>query len=201
MIGLLAEPVSSTAREAGHFIHSDQSQRFTAGDYVSSLHRARAVLARACPDMAPTIDVIVRAARELGATELLPTHRDMKPEHVLLDGSVPAFIDLDSVACADPVLDPALMLARFAALADVTSHVDRIGTAADALAAEHFARVPGDWRDRLAIYLASSLVEVADGLFHRQALRWSHRVRDLLARAAQAIATQQISSAFDYGRA
>lgn len=78
--------VRDTARAMARFNVSDAPthRRFTAGYYASSLHRTRAVFARACPDMAPSIDVIVRAARKIGAAELLPTHRDMKPEHVLL---------------------------------------------------------------------------------------------------------------------
>ena len=105
--------VRDTARAMARFNVNDAPthRRFTAGYYASSLHRTRAVFARACPDMAPSIDVVVRAARKIGAAELLPTRRDMKPEHVLLDESVPAFIDLDSVACAAPLLNPALMLA------------------------------------------------------------------------------------------
>ena len=35
----------------------------------------------------------------------------------------------------------------------MTSHADRIGTAADAFAAEYLTRVPSEWRDRLAVYL------------------------------------------------
>jgi hypothetical protein len=64
--------VRDTARATARFnVSAPTHRRFTAGYYASSLHRTRAVFARACPDMAPSIDVIVRAARKIGAAELL----------------------------------------------------------------------------------------------------------------------------------
>ena len=105
--------VRDIARATARFNVSDAPthRRFTAGYYASSLHRTRAVFARACPDMAPSIDVIVRAARKIGAAELLPTHRDMKPEHVLL-------------AHARPRSSPH---SEFSVLLTADAHITRLG--------------------------------------------------------------------------
>jgi aminoglycoside phosphotransferase (APT) family kinase protein len=133
-------------------------------------------------------------------TELRPTHRDMKPEHVLLDGGELAFIDLDSCAAADPVLDVALMLARFAALAGADADRQRLQDVAALFSAEYFSRVPAEWRSRLPHHYAASLLEVAAGIFHRQENDWRRRVTALVREAAAISTGSPLSSLWPSGR-
>lgn len=178
----LLAATEDSARTIARFNLSDAPvvRQFSTADYLKSLARAAALVARACPEVSTDVDRCVDSVRGLGHAELRPTHRDMKPEHVLIGAGGPGFIDLDSCAAADPVLDVALMLARFAAVAQVAAQPSRIAGMADAFAREYFAQVPQAWRDRLPAYYAASLLEVAAGLFHRQEDNWRTNIPKLM---------------------
>jgi Phosphotransferase enzyme family len=178
--------VRETARALATFNQSGAPtpRTFTARDQVSALERAERVLRSARPDLSEALTAIARAvAASLHDVAPAPTHRDMKPEHVLLAPSGPAFIDLDSCAAGDPVMDPALMLARFTALAGQSGDARRLQRAREIFTREYFARVPADWRRRLRAHYAGALVEVAAGIFHRQEPAWQPRVAALIAEA------------------
>lgn len=186
--GLLAA-IDDTAGALGRFNVSDapMARQFSVADYLHSLRRPVAILERACPEIAPDLGRIIDATRGLRDGERRPTHRDMKPEHVLVGPRGPTFIDLDSCAAADPVLDVALMLARFAAIARDGGQRRRMGVIASAFARRYFADVPATWRDRLPVYLAASLMEVAAGLFHRQERNWRSDVPKLIATSREVL--------------
>lgn len=164
-------------------------RRYTASEYVQSLGRPAAILGWACPELRQAIEQVTRAiAADLREVEVRPTHRDMKPEHLLLSGPLTTLIDLDSSAAADPVLDIALMLARFRAAKSAGDIPDeRLDSLGAAFAEEYWAGVPADWRQRLPAYLAGSLIEVAAGLFHRQEPEWSSRVGPLVQAARETL--------------
>jgi len=103
--------------------------------------------------------------------------------------------DLDSCASADPMMDAALMLARFTALAVRGKDAGRIARARATFAREYLAHVPAAWRVRLRPYYATALVEVASGIFHRQEPAWRSCVAALVAQAHAAVARPQESSA------
>lgn len=182
--------VRDAARGLARFNLSDAPMRrqYTPAEYVRSLERPVTILEWACPELGADLrGILATVARGSVEVEARPTHRDMKPEHVLLDGGVTAFVDLDSCAAADPVLDVALMLTRFAGACgpdDVTKR--QMDTFAAAFSDEYFASVPSTWRARLPACYASSLVEVAADMFHRQEAEWRLRVRELVQSAAQA---------------
>jgi hypothetical protein len=181
----LFEAVSESAHALSRFNLSDapMARHFSARDYLEALQRPAGLLVRACPDLRPELEVIVAAVRALPAVDLGPTHRDMKPEHILVGPAGCTFIDLDSSAAADPVLDAALLLARFTALALDDGQRERMTAAGGIFAQEYFTRVPMSWTDRLPPYYAASLMEVAAGLFHRQAPNWRQHVPRLIATA------------------
>jgi hypothetical protein len=181
-----------TARALARFNQSDAptDRRYTAADYVATVERAVALLECACPDLTGELRAIVSAVEdEIEDVEPHPTHRDMKPEHVLLGEDMPGFIDLDACAAADPVLDAALMLARLAALGFHTVDAHRMRAAAAAFADEYFSQVPVDWRRRLRMYYAGALIEVAAGIFHRQEYAWNARVTALIKEAMMVLAS------------
>jgi hypothetical protein len=88
---------------------------------------------------------------------------------------------------AGPVLDPALMMARFTALAGSAGGGTTLERARATFAREYFERVPAEWRLRLRPYYAGALVEVASGIFHRHEPAWRRRVAALGAAAYAAV--------------
>ena len=120
---------------------------------------------------------------------LRPTHRDLKPDHIFLDGERTIFIDLDSFAKADPVLDPAYLLARLAAMPALFPIApERTHAAAREFAEEYFAHVPSTWQERLPFHYAGALLKMSFGLFGRQAPDWPEKVTTLLEEARASLA-------------
>jgi Phosphotransferase enzyme family len=159
-------------------------------DQIAVLERARRLLGWACPHLRVEAESIIEGV--LGGLEevpLGPTHRDLKPDHIFLDGERTIFIDLDSLAKADPVLDPAYLLARLAAMPALFPIApERAHAAAREFAEEYFSHVPGAWQDRLPFHYAGALVEVAHGFFRRQAEDWPGKIATLLEEARASLA-------------
>ena len=198
--GELTAAVRDTAQALARFNQSDAptGRRYTVRDHLAALDRAERLLQCACPELAGVLASVTNAVTaQMTDVEPHPTHRDMKPEHVLLGQGRAAFIDLDSCASADPVMDPALMLARFSALAVTAADEDRMRRARATFAREYFAHVPAEWRVRLRPYYASALVEVASGIFHRQEHAWRRRVASLVAQAHAAVARSPVGRHLD----
>ena len=144
----------------------------------------------ACPHLGTEIEAIINAI-VAGLEEIppRPTHRDLKPDHILLDGDRLALCDLDSFAEADPVVDPATILARLAGLAFAFPvRRDRLRTAARAFAEEYFAQVPKAWRRRLPLLYAGAALKVAVGFFRHQEPRWAEKVAGLVQEARESVA-------------
>lgn len=179
------------ARDLAAFNQLDviPERRHTLSDQISSLERSGRLLAWACPHLSPEVDSIISAIADgLEEVRPRPTHRDLKTDHVFLHGDRTALIDLDSLAAADPVLDPALLMARLAAMPDllpIPRNQARI--AARAFAEEYFARVPGSWRERLHLHYAGALLEVAHGFFRRQEPGWSAKITSLVREAENSL--------------
>lgn len=144
----------------------------------------------ACPMLADEAQAIVCAAEAaLARTPLAPTHLDLKPDHVFLDGERVVFIDLNTFGAADPVLDIATLLARLAAMpARFGAAPANVETAARALAEEYFARVPKDWRLRLDINHAVAAMQVASEFFRHQHPDWRELVPAWIAQARRSAA-------------
>ena len=124
----------------------------------------------------------IEARLEEAATA--PAHLDVKPDHVFLDGDRVIFIDLDSCAAADPILDPARLLAHLGAMPDlVPVPRGRADRAAKFFIEEYFARVPGDWRPRLAANYACAALKAARDALQNQEPDWLDRIAAMIARA------------------
>src|SRR5918994_971940 len=93
----------------------ETTQRHLLADEVTVLERAGRVLGQACPHLRLEVESIIEGV--LGGLQEVPpvpTHRHLSPDHIFVDGDRTTFIDLDFFAKADPVLDPAHLLARLA---------------------------------------------------------------------------------------
>jgi hypothetical protein len=166
------------------------TRRYLLADQVADLERARRLLGWACPHLRLEVESIIEGVfAGLEEVPLRPTHRDLKTDHIFLDDDRTIFIDLDSFAKADPVLDPAHLLARLAAMpALFPIPRQRARAAAWEFAEEYFAHVPRTWQDRLPLHYAGRLLEVAHGFFRRQAPDWPIRIAGLVEEARDSLA-------------
>jgi phosphotransferase family enzyme len=166
------------------------TRRHLLADQVAVLERARRLLGWACPHLRLEVEFIIEGVLAgLEEVPLRPTHRDLKPDHIFLNGERTMLIDLDSLAKADPVLDPAYLLARLAAMpALFPIPRERVRTAAWEFAEEYFAHVPRTWHDRLPFHYAGALLKISFGVFGRQAPDWPGRIATLLEEAKASLA-------------
>jgi hypothetical protein len=158
-------------------------------DQVGVLEKAGRVLVRACPHLRLEVESIIEGVLAgLQEVPLRPTHRDPSPDHIFVDGERTILIDLDSLAKADPVLDPAHLLVRLAKPAQFPIPPERARAAAWEFAEEYFSHVPGAWRERLPFHYAGALLKAAHGFFRRQAPDWPDRIETLLEEARASLA-------------
>jgi len=165
------------------------TRRHLLADQVAVLERSRKLLGWACPHLRVEVESIIEGVLAgLQEVPLMPTHRDLSPDHIFVDGERTIFIDLDSFAKADPVLDPAHLLARLymPALSPIRRH--RARAAAWEFAEEYFAHVPEGWQERLPFHYAGTLLKAAHGFFRRQAPDWPDRIATLLEEAKASLA-------------
>jgi hypothetical protein len=166
------------------------TRRHLLADQVAVLERTRRLLGWACPHLRLEVESIIEGVLAgLQEVPLRPTHRDLKPDHIFLDGDRTIFIDLDTFAKADPVLDPAYLLAHLAAMpALFPIPRQRVRAAAWEFAEEYFAQVPRTWQDRLPLHYAGALLKISFSLFGRQAPGWPDRIAGLLEEAKASLA-------------
>jgi hypothetical protein len=166
------------------------TRRHLLADQVAVLERARRLLGWACPNLRLEVESIIEdVLAGLEEVPLRPTHRDLKPDHIFVDGERTIFIDLDSFAKADPVLDPAHLLARLAAMpALFPVPRERTRAVAREFAEEYFAHVPSTWQERLPFHYAGTLLKKAPGFFRRQVPDWPDKIATLLEEARASLA-------------
>ena len=165
-------------------------QRRDLRDEVARLERASKLLRSACPHLGPRIDEIVgTVVAGLEEVPLAPTHGDLKPPHILLDGDSVALIDFDKCAMADPLLD----------VVDLLVSLDRVSRRASlphdhypqevvqAFVEEYFVHVPEDWHARLPFHYAGNLLKRAAQSTRRQEPGWPDRVEALLEKAEDSL--------------
>jgi hypothetical protein len=106
-----ASPAVRKAAEALatlHLEHIPTSQHHPLPDEVAGLEWTETILRWVCPHLGAEIEetfgTVIASVEEVPPA---PTHRDLKLDHILLDGDRPSLADLDNFAEADPVLDVA----------------------------------------------------------------------------------------------
>jgi Phosphotransferase enzyme family len=174
-----------------HLDHVPAPRHHPVRNEIAALERAGRILRWACPHLQAkiggTVGAVVGRLQEVPPT---PTHRDLKLDHILLDGHRAALLDLDDFAEADPVLDTANFLAhlggiqvRFPLLRE-----DRWRTATHTFDEEYFTRVPDAWRVRLPVHYAGAVLKMAVGFFRRQEPDWPDRIATLVEEARSSLA-------------
>ncbi len=179
--------VRRVARALARFHLSDVAiaRQYSREDEVASLRKATTRIQSSCPELIPEVTRTVQAIADRFETAAPhPTHRDLKPDHILLNGNSVVFIDLDSCAAADPVLDPADLVSRLK-----TMHLpgDCARAAAHAFSEEYFAHVPPSWRDRFVVHYAGAHIHLAAGFFRDQCPGWHERMTRSIREAARSM--------------
>jgi streptomycin 6-kinase len=158
-------------------------------DQFDDLKQASSLVQWACPEMRAEARAITAAViGGLKEVPPAPIHRDLKPDHIFLNGDRVIFIDLDSVALGDPVRDPAHLFAYIAAGVGLDSMPpEQARAAAAALVEEYFAHVPKPWRKSFPTHCAGALIEVAGGIFRRQEPQWREKLTECVEEAQRVL--------------
>jgi hypothetical protein len=151
-------------------------------DELADLKHVAKTLRTVCSPLSAEVDAIVADVGEkLVAVPPAPTHRDLKPEHIWLDGERVVLIDLDRFAGADPVQDAAKLLVRTLAMPILLALPAGATTeAAQAFADEYFDHVPRSWRTRLPVKYAVATLHLAAHIFRDQVPNWPDKIAILL---------------------
>lgn len=156
---------------------------------------AQDLLRRARPDLGPRIGAVAAAVvAGLPEAEPTPTHGDLKPEHVLLEGARVALLDFDRATLGDPLHDVAQLLAVLArSVGRGELPRDGVRAASAALVGDYAARVPAAWMARLPLRTAAALLTAAAAGgrgVQDQGTRdaWAGRIEGLLLQAEEAAA-------------
>jgi len=162
-------------------------------DQLAQVRRAARLVAWACPQVAAEVEALTAAVVDgLPDAAPGPMHRDLKADHVFLDGDRVVFIDLDSVALGDPVRDAAHLYAYLVGGVGLAAcPEERVRAAAAAFVDEYFAHVPAAWRVHFPLHCAGALIEVASGMFRRQEPAWRDRVITAVELARRALMEQE----------
>lgn len=162
-------------------------------DEVAVLEARGRTLRWCSPALRTVIDEVIKAViSSLADVPLRPSHLDLNTDHILFDRDRQILLDFDSFAFANPILDAAHVLAQIRSLNfRFGVPVHRLRQACDAFREEYFARVPGDWRDRLSVYYAGAVLNAAVGFFRRQEPQWPATVASLIAEAKSSLSLRR----------
>ena len=177
------DAVRSAARAVADFHQLDvAAPHRSVAEEIARLREAQAFLASALPHLVEEVSTMVEtltAGLESATSSLI--HGDLKPDHILLDGSRVALIDFDLIARADPVVDVAHLLgflgkpqARSRSRGEGPQDVARV------FVDEYFTDGPDSGRGRLPLYHALTSIHKAVGLCRRRGGDNHHRVEDVL---------------------
>ncbi|MDH3745005.1 MAG: phosphotransferase [Acidobacteriota bacterium] len=189
----IAELATNAAEglSALHRSRLSTSRRWRRSDSLERARVAGIFIKTACPKLAQSVDNVVEALTErIEDCALRPAHLDLKPDHLFVTGSRTHFIDLDTFAMADPVLDMANLFARLESLSEKPdSGVDPSGckAAAEVFRSEYFARVPTGWGKRFFVDYSLALLDLACSPLRHREPNWAQKTMRTLEKAATAV--------------
>ena len=123
---------------------------------------------------------------------LCPTHLDLKPEHIFINGARVTLIDLDAAAMSDPVYDIASLIVRIEFLSEAGQIPQEIvAPALRGLKARYFSKVPYSWKERLIPNYCCAALKIALYHLQHQEKDAKHRVAILLEKCLQYLSKQE----------
>jgi hypothetical protein len=127
------------------------------------LDRLAGSIMEAAPNLAPLAYEVVAAIRANPGEPILgPTHFDLKPGHILLDGQHVTLLDFDKLQAADPLVDVASFAVNLGKIrAGNRRHPGKARATMDAFIADYFSRVPAEWFARFPPCYATALLAEA----------------------------------------
>ena len=163
--------------------------RDSLAEQIHDIERVASLLAWACPDVSGDVRAIAATVvADLRDVPPLPTHGDLKADHLFVAGERVTFIDFDRLGVGDPVRDPARFCAYLTGRVGLDAvPAERAQAATAVFVDEYFARVPAEWRERFALQYAAALLDVASGLFRSQEAGWPVKVSAAVAEACSAL--------------
>ena len=182
---------AAKALAALHLGHMTTPRRHRLQDEAAALERKGKLLQQACPHLGSEIEETVGAiVAGLEEVPLAPTHGDLRPKHIFLDGDQIGLIDFDSFAESDPVRDVSRLLALLAntTLTWRPLPQESAWQAARAFAEEYFAHVPESWRVRLPLHYAGAVLKLATGVLWSQVPGWTDKIEALVGEAKESLA-------------
>jgi hypothetical protein len=181
---------AARAAAALHLLDVDSAQQHSLREKATNLEEAGDLLRSARPALSQRIKEVIGAI--VGSLEEVPpapTHGDLKPGHIYIDGNHITLLDFDNFAGADPILDIANFLASLT-LSPLRSGLPldpsrRIG---QVFVEEYFSHAPQNWRKRLPLHYAGTMLRKAAGSSRRQEPGWPNKVEVLLKEAEDSLA-------------
>ena len=178
---------SAEALFAFHMSDAPMIRRRSKEVSLARAKKAADFLKWACPDLSQRIDRIYSELDKRLSDDIChPAHLDLKADHIFLNDDIVTFIDMDSAAGGDPVLDPAMLLARLRAMPDLLPiSQDRVQRFGDLLTEHYFSLAPSGWRRRLGPAYACASLKVA--LYYLQHLEqnWREKIAQTLSSAEE----------------
>lgn len=156
-------------------------------DALKRMERGCDMLAWAAPGQTARLVAIHNTAcSSLSETELRPAHLDLKTEHIFIADARTSFIDLDSAAASDPVLDAAQLAARLDILPFQTGAE---GAAIRQFKAgfldAYFSLAPAHWRGNFAPAYAVAAIKTALYFLQHLDARFPERLDTILTAVEQ----------------
>jgi len=164
-------------------------RRRSRANQLARLEDVRNLLRSAHPHLRRDIDEIVGAV--VGGLEevpLVPTHGELRAEHILLDGDRLTLLDLDKFVSADPMRDVASFLVNVGMpRPPFLRPNDRDRTIMMSFVDEYFAHAPEDWGAGLPSHYAIAALSRAAASYRKQERDWESGIQVFLEEARDSL--------------
>ncbi|MEK7322957.1 MAG: phosphotransferase [Pseudomonadota bacterium] len=176
----------ATALADWHLSDAILKRRLSLIDLTAAMERVAHTLSAALPYLHDTVAATLNRIRQTWTESVfVPAHLDLKPDHIFFAAGDVTFIDLESAANADPMLDLAHLLARLHYAQALYQVPDRHARQFAAHVYESYrGQVPRGWLGNLLCCYAWSLLQIAANVFEHQRPGWAAWVYQLAHTAA-----------------
>jgi aminoglycoside phosphotransferase (APT) family kinase protein len=166
------------------------SRLFKVKEHLLRCHPSHELLALACPELAPSIDALVKQAYDIeaafGKIALAPVHADFHLGQVHLENGHAWLIDFDVLSYGDPATDLGNLLVFMKSKARTNPE---IGEMIEVFLEEYFSLMDQRIAARVPLYEGLSYLRRACKSFRLQAAGWREQTHHLIEQGLAAVAT------------